>query len=100
MRVETDGGGDRWGWRQMGVETMAGKARNLRGQDLYRRNFTEANLPDADLTDAVFTHATVIDVDFTNATVTDAHFDNYEGLAQGATLAGVDFKHARFGSAT
>jgi uncharacterized protein YjbI with pentapeptide repeats len=81
------------------METMANKARNLHRQDLHRRNFTEANLRDADLTDANLNQASVIDADFTNATVTGAHFDDYDELAKDATLHGVDFEHARFGSA-
>jgi uncharacterized protein YjbI with pentapeptide repeats len=60
----------------------------------------QANLREADLTDTNFADANLRHVDFTDATVTGAYFDNYDKLAQDATLNGVDFQHARFGSAT
>jgi len=65
---------------------------------LTRAKLIQVVLADAELTDANLNQATVIDVDLTNATVHGAYFDNYDELAKGATLNGVDFEHARFSS--
>jgi uncharacterized protein YjbI with pentapeptide repeats len=63
---------------------------------------SQAKIIHTSLSCAKLIHASLADADvtdFANATVTGAYFDDYDGLSKDATLTGVDFEHARFGSA-